>query len=268
MEDKYFEANKKLWDAKTPVHLRSDFYQMDSFLKGKNSLKNIELDELGDVSGKSILHLQCHFGQDTLSLARMGANCTGVDLSPKAIEEARALNEKLGLNATFVESNIYDLPQHLEGQFDIVFTSYGVIGWLPDLEKWANIINQYLKPGGTFLMAEFHPMIYCFDWDKMSVEYNYFNPGQPDHEVTQGTYADQNASVYLDEYFWAHSLQETLMPLIEQGLHISKFKEYDYSPWPCFPDVEEFESGKFRFKSFKTSMPYVFLIKAVKPENA
>jgi ubiquinone/menaquinone biosynthesis C-methylase UbiE len=111
------------------------------------------------------LHLQCHFGQDTLSMSRMGAQTTGVDLSDKAIDAARKLNQEINQQATFICCNIYDLPQHLDQQFDIVFTSYGTIGWLPDLNQWAALIARYLKPGGKFVFAEFHPVVWMFDND-------------------------------------------------------------------------------------------------------
>ena len=144
----YIAINKKLWDEKTEHHFQSDFYDVGSFLKGKDSLNTIELELLGELKGKKILHLQCHFGQDTISLARHGAEATGVDLSDKAIEKARELNDKLGTGARFIQSDVYQLHEVLNEQFDIVFTSYGVIGWLPDMTKWAEVIHRFLKPGG------------------------------------------------------------------------------------------------------------------------
>ncbi|MFT4664628.1 MAG: 2-polyprenyl-3-methyl-5-hydroxy-6-metoxy-1,4-benzoquinol methylase [Polaribacter sp.] len=129
----YFKDNERLWDQKTPIHLKAEFYDLPGFLNGKTSLRQPELADLPAslVNGKSMLHLQCHFGQDSLSFARMGAKVTGIDLSGNAIAEAKKLNKQLGLDATFVKSNVYDLPENLEGQFDIVFTSYGTITWLP-----------------------------------------------------------------------------------------------------------------------------------------
>src|SRR3569833_2969415 len=171
----YFEENKKLWNQRTTVHKDSSFYDVTSFLGGKSSLNEIELREIGDVKGIKILHLQCHFGMDSLSLARMGADVTGVDLSDAAIEEARKLNEELSLGAKFICCNVYELKNHLEEQFDIVFTSYGVIGWLPDLNKWAEIIGHFLKPGGFFYMAEFHPVVWMLDEDFKEVKYSYHN---------------------------------------------------------------------------------------------
>ena len=159
----YFDANKDSWNKRTAVHKDSDFYDLASFKKGKSSLNKIELEELGDVSGKSLLHLQCHFGMDTMSWARMGADCVGVDLSDEAINLAKEINAELKLHAEFVCCNVYDLKQHLDKKFDIVFTSYGTIGWLPDLDAWAAIVWHFLKPGGTFYIADFHPTLWMMD---------------------------------------------------------------------------------------------------------
>src|SRR5688572_730649 len=135
----YLEKNRRLWNARTDVHVTSEFYELDKFLAGKSSLNEIELNLLGDLKGKSVLHLQCHFGQDSISLARLGAEVTGVDLSDKAIAKAKELAKQTGANAEFICTDIYELPQHLDKKFDVVFTSYGTIGWLPDLDKWAKI---------------------------------------------------------------------------------------------------------------------------------
>ena len=133
----YLETNKQFWNAATGVNFGSDFYDQESFEKGRNSLNSIELDLLGDIKGKSVLHLQCHFGQDTISLQRMGAIATGVDLSDEAITKARDINDRLGLGTEFICSDVFALKEKLHQQFDIVFTSYGTIAWLPDLDKWA-----------------------------------------------------------------------------------------------------------------------------------
>ena len=174
-EENYIEINRQSWNSRLESHLRSDFYDVAGFLNGKSSLNSFELELLGDVTGKSILHLQCHFGQDTLSLARMGAKVTGVDLSDKAIAEANRLAQQMHLDATFICCDIYDLLNHLDHQFDIVFTSYGTIGWLPDLSKWANIVSRFLKPGGNFVFVEFHPVVWMFDDEFDKIGYNYFN---------------------------------------------------------------------------------------------
>jgi len=131
-ENNYIEVNRNSWNNRTESHLKSEFYDLEGFLNGKNSLNEIELNLLGDIKGKTILHLQCHFGQDTISLSRLGAEVTGIDLSDKAIESAKQIAKNTTSNVKFICCDIYDLPNHLKEKFDVVFTSYGTIGWLPD----------------------------------------------------------------------------------------------------------------------------------------
>lgn len=259
----YFEANKVLWNKRTAVHIDASFYDLPSFLNGTTSLKKIELDELGDVSGKTILHLQCHFGMDTLSLARMGASVTGIDLSNDAIDEAKKLSSQSGLDAQFICCNVYDLPNHLNVQFDIVFTSYGVIGWLPDLGLWAGIISQFLKPGGFFYMAEFHPVVWMLDEDFQRVKYYYHN-----HELIEidsaGTYTDRYANIKAKEYSWNHSISEVLNALLNQGLQLKFFNEFSYSPFSCFNNIVEGSDGNWRVKNLEDKIPMVYSLKALK----
>jgi len=260
----YFDENKKLWDQRTVVHKDSSFYDVESFFQGKSSLNEIELRELGNVEGRKILHLQCHFGMDSLSLVRMGADVTGVDLSDTAIEEARKLNAQLSLNAKFICCNVYDLKDHLNDQFDIVFTSYGVIGWLPDLNKWGEIISHFLKPGGFFYMAEFHPVVWMLDEDFKEVKYYYHN-----HETivmnAQGTYTDRHANIQGKEYSWNHSISEVLNALLEQNLQLEFFNEYSYSPYPCFRNVVQGSDGNWRVLGLEDKIPMVYSLKTVKP---
>lgn len=261
---KYFDANRKLWDNKTPIHINSDFYNMDGFLKGETSLRKIELEELTEIKGKKILHTQCHFGQDSMSLQRMGAQVTGVDFSSTAIEKAKEINKQLDLNTEFLCCNIYDLDQHLTEQFDFVFASYGVIIWLPDLKLWAKQISQRLKKGGEFLLVEFHPFLYMFDWDKDELRYQYFNTGQPERDVEEGTYADKGADIQLEEYFWTHSLSELIQSLNEYGLQVVFYKEYNYSPYNIFPKPEIRGEQEFVFKYKDIQLPHVFALKVRK----
>ncbi len=247
MHEREFRTNRSLWDLKTDIHLRSEFYDLDGFRKGRCSLPRIDLEGLGEVRGKKVLHLQCHFGQDTLSLARMGAEVTGVDFSGKAIEAARRLADELGLAARFIECNVYDLPALLDEAFDLVYTSWGVLGWLPDLGRWAEVVGRYVRPGGRFFMAEFHPVLYLFDWERREVAFDYFNRGTAWEEEHEGTYADPDAPIRHKEYFWCHSLDEVIQPLIDQGLRLQRFREYDYSPWNCFPHLVERAPGEYVF---------------------
>ena len=259
----YKEINKTLWNNKTDVHINSEFYDNKTFIEGRNSLNSIELELLGDIKGKSILHLQCHFGQDTISLNRLGANVTGLDLSDKAIERAKELATKTKSEATFICCDIYDLPQHLDEKFDLVFTSYGTIGWLPDLDKWAKIVSGFLKPNGKFVFAEFHPVVWMFDDNFTKVEYNYFKD-EPIVETEVGTYADQNAPLKNKSVSWNHSISEVLNSLLQNGLEINSMKEFDYSPYNCFNETIEYEPQRFRIKHLDNKIPMVYSIVAKK----
>ncbi|RYE57036.1 MAG: class I SAM-dependent methyltransferase [Sphingobacteriales bacterium] len=265
MEDpsEYLNVNKQSWNNRTASHLKSEFYDVKGFLDGISSLNSIELGLLGNVSGKSILHLQCHFGLDTISLARLGAKVTGVDLSDSAIEAAKELAVKAGVDVAFICCDVYDLPDHLAEEFDIVFTSYGVIGWLPDLGKWAKIISNFLKPGGTFVFAEFHPVVWMFDNNFKEVAYNYFKD-EPIIEKESGTYADRQAELELTTITWNHSIAEVLTSLFENSIAVKHFYEFDYSPYNCFSNTVEFEPGKFRISHLKNYIPMVYALKANK----
>ena len=258
-EVNYLEINKQSWNKKTPIHLTSDFYDVEGFLNGNTSLNPIELALLGDVNGKSILHLQCHFGQDTLSLGRMGADVTGIDLSDKAIESANELAIKIGVDATFICCNIYDLPNLLDKKFDIVFTSYGTIGWLPDLDKWAEVVSTFLKSEGKFVFVEFHPVVWMFDDNFDKIGYNYFNSG-PIIEVYNGTYADKTADLSQEYVMWNHGMAEVLNALIKNNIQINSLDDFDYSPYNCFSETIEFEPKKFRIKHLDNKIPMVYSI--------
>ncbi len=261
----YFEANRDLWNKRTAIHKDSSFYDLPSFLNGKNALTPIELGEIGDVKGKSILHLQCHFGMDSLSLARMGAKVTGVDLSDSAIAEAKNLNSQLSLDARFICCNVYDLPDHLNETFDMVFTSYGVIGWLPDLDRWAAIIRQFLKKGGSFYMAEFHPVVWMMDEDFTRVQYHYHNHALISID-SEGTYTDPGADIRAKEYSWNHSISEVLNALLKQGLQLQFFNEFSYSPYPCFRNIVQGEDGNWRVKGLEDKLPMVYSLSMQLPE--
>ncbi|GAA3610136.1 methyltransferase domain-containing protein [Flavivirga amylovorans] len=261
--DIYFNTNKATWNDKVKVHAKSDMYDLENFKKGKSSLMSYELDALGHVKGKSLLHLQCHFGQDTLSLSRLGAKCTGVDLSDEGIALAQRLNEELNLDAEFVCCNVLNTSEFIKDTFDIVYTSYGVIGWLPDLKPWGQMIAERLKLGGTFFMAEFHPIVWMFDYlgNTPVMKYGYM---QADviYEEYEGTYANQESKMVSKEYGWNHGLGEVVSALTEAGLHIEYLKEYDESPYNVLSDLEETESGMYVTKD--KLYPLIFTLKAVK----
>jgi len=262
-EKNYKEINRASWNRVTDVHLNAVFYDLNGFIKGKSSLNDIELGLLGDVKGKSILHLQCHFGQDTLSLGRLGAHVTGVDLSDKAIQRARELAEKTNIEAEFICCDIYDLPKRLNKQFDMVFTSYGVIGWLPDLNKWGAVISKFLKPMGTFVFVEFHPVLWMFDKNFDKIGYNYFNAGAI-VETETGTYADREADFTQEYVMWNHGLGEVISGLRDNKIEIASLNEYDYSPYNCFNHTVEFEPKKYRIKHLGNKIPMVYSIVGIK----
>lgn len=244
-EHNYIEINRQSWNNRTEAHLKSDFYDLHGFINGKNSLNEIELNLLGDIRGKTILHLQCHFGQDTISLSRYGAEVTGVDFSDKAIESAKQIAKQTNANIKLICCDIYDLPSHLDDKFDIVFTSYGTIGWLPDLYKWAKIISKFLKPGGQFVFVEFHPVVWMFDDHFEKIRYRYLNSG-PILETENGTYADKKANITQSYVMWNHGLSEVVNNLISNRLEIKTLDEFDYSPYNCFNRTIEVEPGKYR----------------------
>lgn len=265
--DNYLEVNKKSWNTRLASHLESDFYDVKGFIAGKSSLNAIELDLMGDIKGKRILHLQCHFGQDTISLSRLGAEVVGVDLSDKAIEKAKELAITTKSSAQFVCSDVYELPKILDQEFDMVFTSYGTISWLPDLKKWASVIGHFLKPGGKFVFAEFHPVVWMYDDDVKEVTYHYHNTGAM-MEEEEGTYADKNANIKEKCIFWNHGIGEVVNSLIASRLAIDTLNEYNYSPYSFVRNCEEFEKGKYRITHFENKIPLVYAIVATKAINS
>ncbi len=260
-EKNYIEINRESWNKRTEAHLKSAFYDLEGFIRGRSSLNGIELNLLGDIKGKRILHLQCHFGQDTISLSRLGAEVTGVDFSDKAIESAKKIADQTGSSAKFICCDIYDLPVHLDEKFDIVFTSYGTIGWLPDMDKWAKIVSNYLKPNGTFVFVEFHPVVWMFDDNFEKIAYNYFK-SDAIVENQNGTYADKNANITITDVSWNHGLSEVMNSLIQNGLEIEHFEEFDFSPYNCFNNMVEIAPNKYQIQYFGNKIPMLYALKA------
>lgn len=259
----YISINKKAWNEQTDIHIASAFYDMPGFKRNKNSLNEIELALLGNVANKSILHLQCHFGQDSLSLAHMGAQVTGLDFSDKAILRAQEMAKELQIPARFVCCDVYETRSHVAEQFDIVFTSYGTIGWLPNLQKWAKAISESLKPGGKLVFVEFHPFVWMMDDQIEKISYSYFNV-QNIEEESEGTYADTNAAIQTKTISWNHPLSEVFEALMANGLQLRIFQEFDYSPYNCFKGLEEFEPKKFRSSKYPQLFPFVYALVAEK----
>ena len=273
MLDDYLKANLANWDERVGVHVESDLYDVEGFRSGRSSLTSIEKDELGPLvhEGTSLLHLQCHFGLDTLSWARAGAVVTGADFSGEAIAQARALADEVGLSAraTFVQSDVTSLPDVLPGQFDVVFTSWGVLLWLQDLEPWADVVTHFLKPGGTFYLAEFHPNVMTLAEDstpdRLRVGYPYFQHGEPLRFDEPGTYADPGAKTRNNvTYEWVHGFAETIDPLLRRGLRLDFLHEFPFTHGLSLPFLEKCEDGLLRVKGHYDDFPLSFSLKMTK----
>ncbi|MBI4311315.1 MAG: class I SAM-dependent methyltransferase [Chloroflexi bacterium] len=266
--ERYIQANLQHWNEVTPIHVRSRYYDVDGFKAGRHSLQPIERVELGNVTGKSLLHLQCHFGLDTLSWARLGARATGVDFSGAAITQAQTLSYETGVPAAFICSNLYDLPKVLDAQFDVVFTSYGVLSWLPDIRRWAEIVARYVKPGGLFYIVEIHPVSQIFDDDALSgppaVKWPYFYSPDPEEWQPIGSYADRTAKVSNPTYNWRHSLSDIVNAVANAGLRLEFLHEFPYTVYQQFPFMEQGSDGFWRLKGYENSIPLLFSIKATK----
>ncbi|GAA1669474.1 class I SAM-dependent methyltransferase [Fodinicola feengrottensis] len=239
--------NQHAWNLRTAAHLESDFYDVASFKAGGSSLRPLELAELGDVRGKSLLHLMCHFGMDTLSWARMGAEVTGADFSPDAIAKARELAAEVGVDATFVCANVYDLPEVLEGTYDIVVMTYGVLYWLPDLVALGRVVARFLKPGGIFSVIESHPMNGVASWvdDHLEVTGRYFREGRGEYEVTE-TYADSRPLPPHPESTWPFTVGELVTALATAGLRVTRVRELPVDVRQRNPELVQDQDGFWR----------------------
>jgi len=259
-----FENNRQSWNVLTTLHAESNFYNINGFKKGKTSLNHIEIEELGDITGKKLLHLQCHFGMDTLSLARQGANVVGVDISDTSIQKANELSNELKIPAKFIRSNVYDIDNVLNETFDIVYTSYGAINWLDDLDKWAKIIKRFLNPNGMFYIVEFHPFIYTLN-DNSEIVDSYFK-SKPLETIVENSYTDKSevSKKNLKHVEWHHSLSEVLNSLISNGLKIEFLNEFSYQVYNCFPNLTEIERGKWVSDKYGEKIPHMYSIKARK----
>ena len=268
--DKYYEANRTMWNQFARINVESKTYKTESFLKGEIALNSIELEELGDVSGKSLLHLQSHFGLDALSWAREGAQVTGVDFSTEGIAISRDLAKKAKIDARFIESNIFDLPDVLEEQFDIVYTSYGVLVWLHDLKRWAEIVAHFLKPGGTFYIAEFHPMTWTLDNedpDDLKFIRSYFPQRKPYEFEVDGSYAESDTKIKPQvDYEWSHGLASIITSIADAGLRIKFFHEFNKSPFQIFPFFKQKNDGYWYYEHPEIQLPLVFSIMATKDD--
>ena len=276
-------ANLRLWNHWTKVHEKSAYYDVDGFRAGKSSLWPLELAELGPLvhEGTTLLHLQCHFGLDTLSLARMGAEVVGVDLSDEAIELARRLAGDTGLSgrAEFICSDVYDAGAHLGGRlFDIVFVSWGALEWLPDLDRWAAVVAGHLRPGGVFYLAELHPFAYGLEEvageRDVRVAYPILPaPDRPAVEPVEGSYADRDADTTgLVSYGWAHSFAEITGALTGAGLRLDHLHEFACSPAPFWDWMVQDDDRWWWLPDGKgghrRDLPFSYSLRASRPGDA
>ncbi|MGN6105735.1 MAG: class I SAM-dependent methyltransferase [Kofleriaceae bacterium] len=266
--DRYVRGNQELWDEWTDINVRSEFYDVAGFKANTPPLDPEVREVLGPLEGKSVLHLQCHFGMDTLRIATEAREVTGIDFSERAVGQARQLAGDLGIPARFVQSDLYDLPRVLDGQFDVVFTSYGVIGWLPDLAPWGRIIARYLAPGGRFAMVEAHPTMWMYDGEapELRIRYPYFHVDEPVIEPpTTGNYADPTAPVTKSAYTWSHSMSDIVMSLIDAGLRIDELREHRHVVWKAFPFLVEESRHRWRMPPDRPEIPLLFSLRASRP---
>jgi len=256
-------GNRIHWDELATVHAESADY--DELIKGGHVMDSIQTGEVGDVRNRSLLHLQCHIGTDTLSWARLGAEVTGVDLSPVSLRVAESIAKKAGINARFIESSIYDLPDKLNGTFDIVYTSIGVLCWLSDLNAWAKIIRKYLKPGGFFYIMESHPFLWVFDdeSDCLTVRYQYFHDEAPfEWPAEYPDYSDADYTVKSPSWEWQWSMSDILNALIENGLEINFLHEHSVIPWKVLPCMIECGDGFWKLPEGMDNLPLMFSLRA------
>jgi SAM-dependent methyltransferase/3-hydroxyisobutyrate dehydrogenase-like beta-hydroxyacid dehydrogenase len=259
-------ANRVNWDERVGIHVRSDFYDVERWLREQPGPREWEVAALGDVSGLSVVHLQCHFGLDTLAWARAGATVTGVDFSPAAITAARELAEKAGLGdrATFVCADVENAADALGGQtFDVASVSLGALCWLPSVERWAEQVAMVVRPGGRLYIHDSHPLSWALADDRLTVEHTYFEEQRPFVSESPRTYTDSDAPIGNQRtYEWNHGLGEVVSALIDHGFAIELLEEHDWTVWRRFPWLEEQPDGRWVTPPGRPRAPLSFTIVA------
>ncbi len=261
-------ANQRLWDELAPVHFRA-YREVQMLRAGQPVLDDIELDEIGDVQGRSLLHLQCHIGTDTLDWERRGAQVTGIDFSARSIDMACRLRDELGLQARFMHASVYDLPAGLQESFDIVYTSRGVLCWLRDLERWGRIIAGCLKPGGIAYVMDTHPSLCIFD-DTVSgalrVAHDYFHSPEPIvWDDAMPDYADSGYVAQGPSHEWTWSLGDIVNALLNAGLRLELLNEYDRLFFQALPDMVECRDRWYHLPDHAGRLPLLFTLRARRP---
>jgi SAM-dependent methyltransferase len=273
-QQNFFETNRRNWEERVPIHVRdaTGCYNIEAFLAGRTTLGRIEAAELGDVGGRRTLHLQCHIGLDTLSLVWRGAQATGLDFSPRAIEAAREFSRRAGVAARFVEGNVYDAATLTPGPFDIVYTTWGTITWLPDLARWAQTIAAMLAPGGFLYFADDHPAAQVLDEvdGRLVATYPWRTP--PDaplvFEAATTYTGDRTPLANTKTYQWIHPVSEIVSGLLGAGLQIEMLHEHELLPWKPFPMMVAAEDGYYRLPDGAPPIPLAVSLKARKKHDS
>jgi SAM-dependent methyltransferase len=271
--NQYIESNRRYWDELVQFHIQpNSTYDIESFRQGRSTLMGVEREEVGDVRGKTLLHLQCHFGMDTHSWAREGAVVTGVDFSPQAVEVARSLASELGIEANFVESDVYELPGTLDATFDVVFASYGVICWLPDFPAWVRIAASYLRPGGFLHLLDDHPVSQALAEDasagSLRLDFPYFAAAGAMMFEADGSYATDAKLENRRSYEFNHDLGEIVNALVDSGLQIESLHEFPFAGWQRLPLLQRGPDAYWRLPDEdRLKLPFLFSVKARKPTN-
>jgi SAM-dependent methyltransferase len=268
--EQFFETNRRNWEDRVPIHVRdaTGAYQIAAFLAGQDKLHPIEAAEIGDVRGRRLLHLQCHIGLDTLALARRGAEVTGLDFSARAIAAAHDFARRTGIAARFVEGNVYAAARLTPGPFDIVYTTWGTICWLPDVARWAQVIATVLAPGGLLYFADGHPAAQMLEeiGGRLVATYRWRTP--PDAPLTFEdctTYTgDPTPLANPRTCQWIHSLADIVSALLDAGLRIEMLHEHDRLPWKLFPMMVDAGESLCRLPDGVPSIPLALSLRARK----
>lgn len=265
--------NKANWDERAPLHAASAEYATAAFIDDPRHLSDVvrfDLPLLGDISGLRGVHLQCHIGTDTLSLARLGAQMTGLDFSPAALTQARALAQQCGVPITYVESELYHATEVLpRAAFDLVYTGIGALCWLPSIDAWARTVSELLKPGGRLFIREGHPMLWALNEDcehALSVELPYFEREAPQVWDDERTYVQTDVSLKATvTHEWNHGLGEIISALLAHGLDITGLVEHQSIPWDALPgQMVSDANGEYRLKEAPWRLPLTYTLQAVK----
>ena len=272
-QGQYAEINRANWDERAPAHAASSYYALSEF-EDPSFLSHVirfDRERLGDIRGLRGVHLQCHIGTDTISLARLGAEMTGLDFSPAALAQARELSSRTKTPAEFVESELYDAPEKLGVEaFDLVYTGVGALCWLPSIARWADVVARLLRPGGRFFMREFHPMLWALGDPRpdglLAVEYPYFEHDEPLVFDEPGTYVETSATFqHTITHEWNHGLGEIVTALLERGLELTMLLEHDSAPDNIREgEMEQIEAGEWRLVDRPGRVPHSYTLQAVK----